>query len=83
MNFYSERVYTFYVKWTSHNHAYSVKSEIYYRLRFIFLPMFNIFGPIQIILVFGSTTLLKVSTFQIYSLAPCHVAESKGSLKKL
>ena len=26
--------------------GYSEKSEIYYRLRFIFLPMFNIFGPI-------------------------------------
>ena len=38
----------------------SRESGIYYRLRFIFLQMFNIFGPIEIILVFLSTTLLKV-----------------------
>ena len=42
----------------------SKKSETYYRSRFIFLPMFNIFGSIWIILVFVSTTLLKVAKFQ-------------------
>ena len=33
--------------------------------------MFNIFGPILIVLVFVSTILLNVAKFQLFSLAPC------------
>ena len=44
--------------------SFEISEDILRNQKFIFLPMFNIFGPIKIILVFESTTLLKSEKFK-------------------